>query len=206
MSAMRSVCPGCRLEMPACIGASYDDSYNTSPECWEIFTEILGREFGNAVLFGQVHQLTVDTYAAQHAGGGHRDKSVIIHLGGLHLVLDRGLRPTAVPPLLQQLSAVVRVWPHLLPPADMSAFTVFDVALAESMEDHARLVREWAMFVWRAWSPHHQQIRDFVVEHLYPKEQNDHKTASAFHIAPHNPPPRVLPPAPLPSSRRRAAL
>ncbi len=83
-----------QVEMPERIGASYDGSYNTSPECWEIFTEILGKEFGDAVLFGQVHQLTVDTYAAQHAGGGHRDKSVIIHLGGLHLVLDRGLRPT----------------------------------------------------------------------------------------------------------------
>ncbi len=53
--------------------------YNGSPsvgastrKCWR---RILQR-----VLFGRVHQLTVDTYAVQHAGGLHPDKSVTVHL------------------------------------------------------------------------------------------------------------------------------
>ena len=165
--------------MPRRVNACYAGDYNTSPECWEVFTEVLGKEFSNAVLFGQVHQLTVDAYAAQHAGGNHRDKSVIIHLSGLHLVLDRRLRPTVVPPLFQQLATVVRVWPHLPPLAVKWAVTVFDVALAESVEDHARLVREWANCVWRAWSPHHQAISDFLVEHLDLKEQYGKQIATA---------------------------
>lgn len=148
MNAMESICPGCGLAMPRRVNACYDGDYNTSPECWEVFTEVLGKEFSNALLFGRVHQLTVDAYAAQHAGGHHRDKSVVIHLSGLHLVLERGLRPTVVPPLFQQLATVVRVWPHLPPPAERSAMTVFEVALAESVEDHARLVRGWAQSVW----------------------------------------------------------
>lgn len=152
--------------MPKHAAAFYDRSFNASPECWEVFTEVVGKDFSNAVLFGQVHQLTVDAYAAQHPGGNHPDKSVVIHLCGLHLVLDRGLRPTSIPPLFQRLATSVRVWPHLPPPTDLSAITVFDVALADSDQAHARLVREWAAFVWRAWSPHHQSIRDFVVEHL----------------------------------------
>jgi len=160
--------------------ALYEGDYNTSPECWRIFTEVLGKEFSNAVLFGQVHQLTVDTYAAQHAGGKHRDKSVIIHLCGLHLILDRGARPTSVPKSFQRLARVVRVWPHVhVPrPADMTAMTVFDVALVESAEDHARLVREWAKSVWRAWSPHYPQIRDFVIEHLDLKKQDEKDTTT----------------------------
>ena len=152
--------------MPRRVSARYDGDYNASPECWELFTEVLGKEFSNALLFGRVHQLTVDAYAAQHAGGNHRDKSVMIHLAGLHLVLERGLRPTEVPHLFQQLAKVVRAWPHLPPPTERCAVTVFDVALAESVEDHAKLAQEWAQTAWRSWAAHHQQIRDFVVAHL----------------------------------------
>ena len=92
MSAIESLCRGCALRMPRRPEASYDGDFDTSAECWDVFTEVIGKEFSNAVLFGQVHQLTVDAYAAQHAGGNHRDKSVMIHLSGLYLVLDRGLR------------------------------------------------------------------------------------------------------------------
>jgi len=45
--------------------------------------------------------------------------------------------------------------------------TVFDVALAESDQEHIKLVREWASFVWGKWSAHHQQIRSFVAEHFW---------------------------------------
>ena len=166
MSTSESVCPGCGLKMPRRENALYDGGYNTSPECWDVFTEVIGKEFGNALLFGQVHQLTVDTYAAQHAGSGQRDKSVVIHLCGLHLVLERGLRPTTIPALFQKLANSAEVWPHFEPPTEMPLMTVFDVALAESDQEHIKLVREWASFVWGKWSAHHQQIRSFVAEHF----------------------------------------
>ena len=35
----------------------YQGYYHTSSECWSIYTEVLGTEFGNALIFGQVHQL-----------------------------------------------------------------------------------------------------------------------------------------------------
>jgi hypothetical protein len=80
-----SRCPGCGLPITADPRATYDGYFNCSPECWSIFTEVIGREFSNAVLFGQVHHLTVEAYAVQHAGGSHPDKSVDIHLAGLYL-------------------------------------------------------------------------------------------------------------------------
>jgi hypothetical protein len=166
MDTIESICPGCKLGMPQRAAESYSGDFNASPECWLVFTEVLGKEYSNAVLFGQIHQLTVDAYAAQHAGGRHRDKSVVIHLCGLHLVLERGIAPTRIPPLFQQIAAAVRVWPHFQPPADISAQTVLDIALAQSVAEHTERVREWAAFVWRAWSPHHQPIRDFVAETL----------------------------------------
>ena len=127
---------------------------------------MLGSEFGNAILFGGVHQLTVDTYAVQHAGGPHPDKSIAIHLCGLHLVLERGVAPTSVPRLHQRLADAVQAWPHFPPPADRGRLTVLDVALADSVGAHIQMVREWARVVWGAWSPYHAEVADLVSGHL----------------------------------------
>ena len=66
-----TVCPGCGLKMPANKNPNYRSYYRTNAECWDLYTEVLGTEYSNAILFGQVHQLTVDTYAVQHAGEPH---------------------------------------------------------------------------------------------------------------------------------------
>jgi hypothetical protein len=150
-----SRCPGCALVMPAGNAIRYDGYFNASAECWSVFTEVIGREFSNAVLFGQVHQLTVDAYASQHAGGRHPDKSVNIHLAGLCLVLDRGFAPTAVAPRLQALASAISAWPHLEPPAIAWSQTIFDVAIAG---DHIAAVREWSAGVWEAWSPQRDRV------------------------------------------------
>ncbi len=166
MSLVEIVCDGCGLKMPKRHTASYDGYYNTSPECWEVYTEVLSCEYGNAFLFGRVHQLTVDTYAVQHAGGKHPDKSTTVHLVGLHLQLDFGLQPTTVPPMLQRLAGRIDTWPHFEHPEEQAPFTVCDVALAGSVEQHIRLVRNWAGSVWKLWKAHHNEIRTMALSHL----------------------------------------
>lgn len=153
MTPETSICPGCGLEMPVS-GQSYDRKFHASAECWSLFEEVLAAEFQNRDLFVQVHQLTVDAYAVQHAGGRHPDKSVCVHLVGLHLVHERGIAPVAVPRFLQRLASRAS-WPHLDPPGERASLTVCDVARADSPETHALRVREWAAQVWRAWSPRH---------------------------------------------------
>ena len=165
-NSIDSTCAGCGLKMPLSDTAAYDGYYNTSPECWEVYTEVLGTEFSNAVLFGQVHQLTVDTYAVQHAGGSHPDKSVGVHLTGLYLVLERGLRPMNVPRLLQDLALRVETWPHYPPPTDRGPITVFDVALAGSPEAHMHSSQAWARQLWEAWSAYHDQLTAFAREYF----------------------------------------
>jgi len=164
--ALETTCPGCGLRMPAGHGAVYDGYFNTSPECWSVFTEVVGEEFGNAVLFGQAHQLTVDAYAVQHAGGRHPDKSVDVHLSGLHLVLEHGKSPPEVAPLLKRLADAVREWPHFPPPAATSGLTVLDVALASGPLEHAERVRAWASGVWKTWSASHAGVAELVARHL----------------------------------------
>ncbi len=160
MSAAETTCPGCGLQMPRG-QATYDGSFHASPECWSVFTEVIGAEFGNAPLFGLVHQLTVDAYAVQHAGGPHPDKSVDVHLTGLHLVLERGLRPVDVPLRLQRLVAATHAWPHFDPPVARGKLTVADIALA-GPAGHAETVRRWAAETWQRWNAHHAAVAEMA--------------------------------------------
>lgn len=160
MVSQTTMCPGCGLEMPSG-PLPYDRKFHASAECWAVFEQVLATEYQNAVLFGQVHQMTVDTYAVQHAGGRHPDKSVCVHFVGLYLELERGIKPTVVPPHLQRLASRT-TWPHLAPPPARTTLTVRDVAQAESPTTHAQRVREWATQVWQLWTPHHQVARDLA--------------------------------------------
>lgn len=161
-----TVCPGCGLDMPRDPAAVYEGYYHNTPECWSVYTEVLGAEFGNAVLFGAVHQLTVDTYAVQHPGGSHPDKSIGVHLAGLHLVLEKGHAPTSVPPRLQRLAASLGSWPHYPAPETRGGLTVLDVALAGSAEEHIERVRAWADQLWRAWAAYHRAVARLVSQTL----------------------------------------
>jgi len=140
--------------------------YNTSAECWDLYTEVLGTEYSNALLFGQIHQLTVDAYAVQHAGGPHPDKSLDIHLCGLYLSLVDGIRSPQVPPLLQRLATDIETWPHYEPPHHRKGLTVFDVAICDSVEEHIRVVREWANEVWDSWAEYHPEVATLISHHL----------------------------------------
>jgi hypothetical protein len=152
--------------MPARDTVAPRSYYNTSAECWDLYTEVLATEYSNAFLFGQIHQLTVDAYAVQHAGGRHPDKSLDIHLFGLYLSLEKGIRSPYVPPLLQRLASAIEVWPHYNLPTKRVAITVFEVAMADSVGDHMRLSQEWAQSVWQCWAEHHTAVARVVTHHL----------------------------------------
>jgi hypothetical protein len=149
-------CPGCGLDMPVRPGATTHRYFNASPECWDVFGEVLATEYGDAVRFAATHQLAVDSYAAQHAGGDHPDTSVAIHLVGLHLILEAEVRPTAVPPQLQSLATVTSTWPSLGVPPGPWSITVLDVALAA---DPIATTRAWAEEIWHAWHDAHDAVR-----------------------------------------------
>jgi len=161
-----TICPGCGLRMPARKTSNTGNYYNTSDECWDLYTEVLGNEYSNAYLAGQVHQITVDTYAVQHAGGRHPDKSLDIHLYGLYLAMEKGIRSPYIPPLLQRLATEIKVWPHYEPPTKKVALTVFDVAFCDEPGDYIRVVREWGKAVWDTWSDHHAEVERVISHHL----------------------------------------
>jgi hypothetical protein len=162
---VRTTCPGCGDQHP--VGAMpYTGDYHASAECWQQFTAVIGDEFADASLFVRCHQLTVDAYAAQHAGGRHRDKSVAVHLAGLHFAFVRRVPPARIAPLLQRLARGVTLWPRFTPPTGWRC-TIAAVARGDRHR-HADRVLAWATEVWNAWQPAHAVIADFVDRHVPP--------------------------------------
>jgi hypothetical protein len=156
-----TTCPGCALQLPGS-GLPWDRRRNASPECWQLYGEVQGFALHHLELVRDVHQLTVDAYAAQHAprkvGGDVPPISVAYALVGLHLALDRGLSGIGVRAAHQRMGKPDPSWPRLPIPERVGALTVFDVAAAGAMvgsvAGHATAVRAWAAAVWQAFARH----------------------------------------------------
>jgi len=157
-------CPGCGLALPG--PDERHRGLNASAACWALYGEVIGRELAHLGLLGGLHQLTVDAYEAQHAGGRARALSVAFGLVGLHLALEEGATGTEVRDAHAYLGRRHRGWPAFDPPLEPAAITVFDIAAADSPEEHAELVRRWATAVWETWRPVHGAVRRLVEERL----------------------------------------
>ena len=137
-----SVCPGCGVTLPG--SGDLHGRSNASEACWQLYGEVAAHEAAHVAVLGRLHQLTVDTYGAQHAGSSVARIGVAFALIGLRLSLDEGWSGEEVRDAHQYLGAKFKAWPEFAPPAERTWMTVYDVALATSPDEHARLVHRWA--------------------------------------------------------------
>lgn len=158
-------CPGCGVALPPS-GWLPDRRLNASPECWQVHGEVMGLEYQHPELVRRFHQLTVDAYGAQHAGGPTKQIRVAYSLVGLYLALDCGFSGLQVRDAHQQMGKPAPWWPAFPRPAQTGALTVLDVAAAGaragSVEGHARLVAQWAGQVWAAWAEQHVDVAELA--------------------------------------------
>lgn len=165
---MVSTCPGCGLRQPAG-GQPADPRRNCSWECWLVHGEVVGFELSRPPL-GRVHQLTVDAYAAQHAGPSVPPIGPAFALAGLHLALVEGLAGAEVRSAHQRMAALGEPWPAFGAIPARVPLTVLDVAEAGarrgSAAGHEAAVRSWAAAVWSAWSPRHGEVAALVARCL----------------------------------------
>jgi len=153
-----SACPSCGLKLPDHDGPA--DPYGAaSPACWAMFGEVTARDYG-AYEYPPVHRLIVDAYQAQHVGyataAGRR--SVVVHLVGLCLVLEKMAAPGTVG---RALGAVFPDKPDVEPlvPIPRATLTIAHVHEAKSLGEQTVRGEEFAREVWRAWTPHHARVR-----------------------------------------------
>jgi hypothetical protein len=156
-----STCPGCGLELPS-TGLPVNRRSNASHECIQVKGEVAGFELDNLVQLGRLHQLTVDAYGAQHAGGQGSGIRVAYSLVGLQLALERGFTGLQVRDLHQRMGKPGPDWPRFNVPPNPGPVTVVEVAIAGhragSVEGHAETVERWARSVWAAWAARHDDV------------------------------------------------
>ncbi|HVQ95315.1 MAG TPA: DUF5946 family protein [Mycobacteriales bacterium] len=161
MSPEWTVCPGCAVRLPA-VHSELDRPLNASPACRQCNAEVVGFELRHPALIGRFHQLTVDTYGAQHGGAPTGRIYLGYSLVGLDLALERGTAGVEVRDIHQRMGRPDGTWPEFTPPPP-AALTVLHVAeagvRAGSVDGHARAMDEWAAAVWRSWAEQHDAVR-----------------------------------------------
>jgi hypothetical protein len=157
-------CDGCGALVPDVDGPSHR-YIGALPGCGAIFGEVTEREYGD-YRYARVHQLTVDAYCVQHPGipSPQTIQSVAVHLIGLYLQLEHGLRPERVTAARQRAASGKRRFVWLEPPASLEEITVSYARDSQDPAEHEERVREWARSAWEAWLPHHETVRRWAAD------------------------------------------
>ncbi len=140
---------------------------HASAACEAVHGEVLGYEFQHPVML-RYHQLTVDAYGAQHAGGDSPPIRTGYSLAGLWLALEHGFSAEDVRAVHRRMGHPTAQWPVFdLPPRPPRRWlTVLDVAEAGvrqgSYGGHARAAGQWAESVWTSWQEAVPGVEDTV--------------------------------------------
>ncbi|GAB4216623.1 MAG: hypothetical protein OHK0012_19270 [Synechococcales cyanobacterium] len=162
------LCMWCKGDFDAIEGATHDYVEST-PGCWAAYSKLLAIEYENYPILGDVHRLTVDTYAAQHPGQPSRRsiQSVWSHLIALHFYLEQGFDGDKT---RLQLKRFVDIGPELVwlqPPDFSGALNVNHILVAVDPQDHIRRVKEWGHSVYSCWCQVHLSEIERMIQRTF---------------------------------------
>ena len=159
-----TACPGCGVHLPSSTAPATMDA-TASRACDERFGHLLARSYERGDLRA-THQLLVDAWVVQHAGGrGPRQvQRVGLCLMTLLLVHEFDLGPERGPAMHARMMRRPPDIVWLEPPSHRWRTTVVDLLAARDAVAHHALARAWAAEAWTAWTPHHDVVRRWVVE------------------------------------------
>lgn len=128
--------------------------------CWDLYLQILAKEYGDYHYPQPTHRLTVDTYAVQHPGQPDKKpiQSVNVHLMSMYLVLVEGYSGDAATAKIGEMLSGNPVLEWLDPPSPNGSISVVDVLAATDQSTHEIKVREWAEDVWSCWAAKHGKV------------------------------------------------
>ncbi|MDR3001256.1 MAG: DUF5946 family protein [Fibromonadaceae bacterium] len=126
--------------------------------CWNLYGQILAKEFGEYNYPELTHRLTVDTYAIQHPGQPCRQsiQSVNVHLISLYFIFIENLSGKEATKKMAEILAKEPKFKWLEPPIPNGQKNIIDVLAATNQEEHEKLVKEWAENVWDCWYSKHR--------------------------------------------------
>jgi hypothetical protein len=160
----KSICPGCGLELKS-DNQALDKHYNASCACRQLYDEL--SSFTLSIRDNYfIHQLVVDTYAAQHSGLNVKPITTAFSLIGLYLTFERGYTGKEVQRAHMILGKAHRQWPLINPPKERASLTVLDVVRGLTGENYRERLDAWGKSVWLLWSPQHENISKLVKMYL----------------------------------------
>ena len=107
-------CPGCKAILPN-QNLGLDEHYNACGECVKLYGDLSAYNMEKQdITF--IHQLVVDTYAAQHVGRTTKNIRTVYSLVGLYLVNEHEFTGRQVQQAHMKLSKHGIDWPNLAPP------------------------------------------------------------------------------------------
>ena len=132
--------------------------------CEALFNELGARDFSDP-RYGATHELLVDAYCLQHPKRYcHSAKSYAAHLTRMCCGIERGGKREIYAAIPRWLSAPAKIErPETLAQRGTRTIaTIADLRGAQTPEEHAKLVREWAANVWQAYAPQHEIARRWL--------------------------------------------
>lgn len=167
--APAGTCPGCGSADPEVTGPPPAELV-ASAACYDRFTALLARSYRDPGA-RRLHQLIVDAYVAQHAGGRSRREvqQVALCLMTLCLFCEDGCDPADGPALHQQMVRRRPPFRWLQPPSGHGPLTAADALAAQGPAEQERVLRRWAEQVWRSWAAHHATVREWTRLTLAPR-------------------------------------
>jgi hypothetical protein len=156
-------CPGCGVTLPSS-NQEMDTEFHASAACRQLCYEL---SYYTLSLHDEyfIHQLVVDTYAAQHADEHAKPIRTAFALIGLYLVCEKGYTGKQVQDAHKKLADQSKIWPIFSIPQKKARLTVADV-LARSDEEKVSAIQEWCQSVWEIWKDEIQAIEELVNKYL----------------------------------------
>jgi len=152
------ICPGCRLKLKN-ESLLPNERFNASRECFKLFTNLSGYTLSNNnEQF--IHQLIVDAYSAEHAGGCTKNITVMFALIGLYLVVERNYTGRQVQLLHMRIPK--QNWPYLEPPKHTASIKINDVVNAKTNSQKELLIYRWVSDVWDSWAEQHSYLHKII--------------------------------------------
>jgi hypothetical protein len=158
------ICFGCGALVESISGKPHK-YLGATQGCWNIYGQILAKEYCEYNYPETIHRLTVDTYSVQHPGQPCKQaiQSVNLHLIGLYLIIENNYIGKIVTKKIGEILSKKPMFEWLEPPIPNGTITVIDVITTKTFEEHEIRVMEWSKNVWNCWKiKHGERIENII--------------------------------------------
>lgn len=161
-------CYGCKALVEDIPGTAHK-YIGANQGCWNLYTEVLAKQYSEFNYPEDTQRLTVDTYAIQHPGVPSKQsiQSVNIHLMSLYWVLIKKLNGKEATKMIANVLDNKPSFEWLEPPFINGNLTIADILNARTKEEHEQLVKKWAEDVFDCWYHQHQTKIKALAEDNY---------------------------------------